>query len=71
MGKNSHLPNAPLGQNLNHAMPQNPRDGHRQTDKLEATDPAPAEPKKPARAEQNQATVKEFGREGLGIAAKE
>jgi hypothetical protein len=71
MGKNSHFPNAPLSQNQNHATSGNPRDAHGHTGERAATASAPPEPKKPARAEQNQATVEEFGREGLGVAAKE
>jgi len=71
MGKNSHLSNPPLTQNQNNAMSDDPRDGHRLTDKPEATGSTQVERKKPHQDEQNQATIEEFGREGLGVAAKE
>ena len=71
MGNNSHLSNPPLTQNQHNAMSDDPKDGHRLTDNPEATGSTPVEQKKPHHDEQNQATIEEFGREGLGVAAKE
>jgi hypothetical protein len=71
MGKNSHLSNPPLTQNQNNAMSDDPQDGHRLTDKPGPVGSTPMEHKKPRHDEQNQATIEEFGREGLGVAAKE
>ena len=70
MGKNSHLSNPPLTQNQNNAMSDDPADGHRLTDKPGPIGKTPAE-KSPPHDAQNQATVEEFGREGLGVAPKE
>jgi len=70
MGKNSHLSNPPLTQNQNNAMSDDPADGHRLTDNPKAVEKTPVE-KAPPHDQQNQATIEEFGREGLGIAAKE
>jgi hypothetical protein len=70
MGNNSHLSNPPLTQNQNNAMSDDPRDGHRLTDNPKATQKTPVE-KTPNNHQQNQATIEEFGREGLGVAPKE
>jgi hypothetical protein len=70
MGKNSHLSNPPLTQNQNNAMSDDPADGHRLTNKPGPIGKTPVE-KAPAHDQQNQATIEELGREGLGIAPKE
>ncbi len=70
MGQNSHTPEAPFTQNQNNAMSDDPADGHRLTDKPEAIKKTPVE-KAPAHDAQNQATIEEFGQEGMGVAAKE
>jgi hypothetical protein len=67
MGENSHRSNPPLTQNQNNAMSDDPRDGHRLTDNPKAT----AAEKKPLHDRQDQATIEEFGREGMGVAPKE
>jgi hypothetical protein len=70
MGENSHRSNPPLTQNQNNAMSDDPRDGHRLTDNPKATERTAAE-KKPPHDQQEQATIEEFGREGMGVAPKE
>ena len=70
MGEKSHRSNPPLTQNQNNAMSDDPRDGHRLTDNPKATETTAAE-KKPPHDQQDQATIEEFGREGMGVAAKE
>ncbi len=69
--KNQHNPNSQqYTQNQNNEMSEDPGDGHRLTDKPGAIGKTPVE-KAPPGDEQNQATIEEFGREGLGVAAKE
>ena len=69
--KNQHNPNSQqYTQNQNNEMSDDPGDGHRLTDKPGPIGKTPVE-KAPPQDEQNQATIEEFGREGLGIAAKE
>lgn len=69
-GKNSHDGEQPTTQNQNNSMSDDPGDGHRLTDKPGPIGTTPVE-KAPAHDEQNQATIEEFGREGLGVAPKE
>jgi hypothetical protein len=70
MGQNSHTPEAPFTQNQNNSMSDDPADGSRLTDKPEAIKKTPAE-RVPPNDAQNQATIEEFGEEGMGVAAKE
>jgi hypothetical protein len=71
MGKDSqHVGEQPTTQNQNNAMSDDPADGHRLTDKPEAINKTPVE-RGPENDAQNQATIEEFGREGLGVAPKE
>ncbi len=70
MGENSHRSNPPLTQNQNNAMSDDPGDGQRLTDKPGPIGRTPAE-KKPKKDVQDQGTIEEFGREGMGVAAKE
>ena len=70
MGQNSHAAESPQTQNQNNAMSNDPADGHRLTDKPGAIGKTPAE-KAPEQDAQNQATIEEFGREGMGVAPKE
>jgi hypothetical protein len=51
-------------------MSDDPKDGHRLTDKPGVIGKTPVE-KAPQQDAQNQATIEEFGREGLGVAPKE
>ena len=51
-------------------MSDDPADGHRLTDNPGANKKTPAE-RAPDHDAQNQATIEEFGREGLGVAPKE
>lgn len=70
MGQNSHMAQSPQNHNRNHAMSDDPADGHRLTDKPGPVGKTPAG-KKPAGDQHNQATIEEFGREGMGVAPKE
>jgi hypothetical protein len=70
MGQNSHTGETPQTQNQNNAMSDDPADGHRLTDKPGAIGKTPVE-KTPKQDQQNQATIDEFGREGMGVAPKE
>ena len=70
MSKGQHVGETPQTQNQNNAMSDDPADGHRLTDNPEAIKKTPAE-KAPKHDQQNQATIEELGREGLGVAAKE
>ena len=68
---NSHLDDSPSrSANQNNQMSDDPRDGHRLTDKPEAGEETAAE-KKPPNDAQGQATIEEFGHEGMGVSAKE
>ena len=70
MGESSHKSNPPLTQNQNNATSDDPQDGHRLTDNPEGRATTPLE-KKPPHDAQDEATIEEFGREGMGVAAKE
>lgn len=56
--------------NQSNLMSEDPKDGDRLTSNPEAKDTTAAE-KAPPQDQQNQATVEEFGREGMGVSAKE
>ena len=61
----------PMTQNQNNAMSKDDlEDGHRLTRNPEQHGGTPVE-KKPPHDAQNQATIEEFGEEGMGVAAKE
>lgn len=71
MSKNHHTPDAPQKPaNQNNQISDDPRDGHRLTDKPGPIGRTPAE-KPPKNDAQDEATVEEFGREGMGVAPKE
>jgi hypothetical protein len=70
MGENSHKANPPLTQNQNNAMSDDPRDGHRLTDKPGPIGRTPVE-KAPPNDAQDQDEIDEFGQRGMGVAAKE
>ena len=70
MGENSHKSNPPLTQNQNNAMSDDPRDGHRLTDKPGPIGRTPVE-KPPEQDAQDEAKIEEFGERGMGVAAKE
>ena len=74
MGENSHRSTPPLTQNQNDAQDSaaldDPRDAHRLTDSPAQRGSTRAE-KPTEQDQQNQATVEELGREGLGVAPKE
>ena len=68
--KNQHDAESPQTQNQNNAMSDDPKDGHRLTEKPEVHGKTAAE--RPARGDpQNQPTPEEFGQRGMGMAAKE
>jgi len=68
--KNLHNAESPQTQNQNNAMSEDPKDGHRLTNNPKAVGKTPAE-KAPAHDQQNQATIEEFGEEGMGVGPKE
>ena len=70
MGQNSHVGETPTTQNQNNAMSDDPADGHRLTDKPGPIGKTPAD-KAPDQDLQDQATIEDFGREGMGVSAKE
>ena len=70
MGQSSHSAESPQTQNQNNAMSDEPKDGHRLTDKPGPIGRTPAE-KTPPNDEQDQATIEDFRREGMGVAGKE
>jgi hypothetical protein len=68
---NSHLDDSPARSAIqNNQMSDDPKDGRRLTDNPEPKSKTPAE-KAPPNDAQDQATVEEFGEEGMGVAAKE
>ena len=68
---NSHVDNSPArSANQNNQISDDPRDGHRLTNKPGPDGRTPAE-KTPPDDRQNQAAIEEFGREGMGVSAKE
>ena len=70
MGQNQHEAESPQTRNQNNAMSEDPEDGHRLTDNPKKVEKSAAE-KVPPHDQQNQATIEEFGQEGLGLAPKE
>ena len=62
MGQNSHSAKPPHTQKQNNARSNDPKDGDRLTDKPGET---------PTGDEQDQATIEDFDREGMGVAGKE
>lgn len=71
MSKNSHVSEA--GQrsaNQNNLMSDDPGDGNRTSFTTGKDGETPVE-KAPRHDTQNQATIEEFGREGMGVASKE
>lgn len=70
MGESSHKAETTGTENQNNAMSDDPRDGSRNAFKPGAVGKTPVE-KAPPGDEQNQATIEDMGREGLGIAPKE
>jgi hypothetical protein len=68
--KNLHNAESPQTQNQNNAMSDDPADGHRLTDNPKAVGKSPVE-KAPPHDQQNQATIEEFGEEGMGVGPKE
>jgi hypothetical protein len=71
MGKDSnHHSDQPLTQSLIGATSEDPADGRGPADKPGAIGKTPSK-KTPDNDAQNQATIEEFGREGLGVAPKE
>ena len=70
MGQSSHSAESPQTQNQNNAMSNDPQDGHRLTDKPGKDGSTPVE-QPPEHDAQNKATVEEFGKRGMGVAAKE
>jgi hypothetical protein len=67
---NSHTPEAPLTQNQNNAMSDDPGDGSRNAFNPGPVARTPAE-KAPPQDAQDQDRIEEFGERGMGIAAKE
>jgi hypothetical protein len=71
MSKNQNISNdGDFTQNQNNAMSDDPADGGRNSFTARPEGKTPVE-KAPKQDAQNQATIEEFGREGLGLAAKE
>ena len=68
MGQSSPSGESPHTQNQNNA--DDPKDGHRLTDRPGPIGRTPPE-KTPPNDEQDQATIEDFGREGMGVAGKE
>lgn len=68
--KNLHNAESPQTQNQNNAMSEDPRDGHRLTDNPKASCKTPVE-KVPEGDEQDQSTIEEFGKQGMGVAPQE
>ena len=70
MSKGQHVGETPQTQNQNNAMSDDPADGHRLTDKPGPDGRTPAE-RAPDHDAQDQATIEDFGREGMGVSGKE
>jgi hypothetical protein len=70
MGENSHRSNAPLNDNQDSATSDDPADGRGLSGNPKPHGSTPVG-KAPEHDQQNQATVEELGREGLGVAPKE
>jgi hypothetical protein len=70
MSQNAHTGETPTTQDQNNAMSDDPADGHRLTDKPTPIGKKPAE-KAPERGAQDHGSAEEFGRQGMGISAKE
>jgi hypothetical protein len=70
MGQNSRTAESPQTQNQSNAMLDDPRDGRRLTDNPK-NDGQTLAIKAPNHDVQNQATIEEFGEEGMGVAPKE
>lgn len=68
MGQNSHVGETPTTQN--NAMSDDPADGHRLIGKPGSTGQTSTE-KAPEDDAQDEATIEDFGREGMGVSAKE
>ncbi|HVM23330.1 MAG TPA: hypothetical protein VM308_08555 [Sphingomicrobium sp.] len=69
--RNHHLDDSPqIAANQKNQTSEDPRDGSRLTDKPEAIEKTAAE-KKPPQDRHDEATVEDFGRQGMGVAAKE
>jgi hypothetical protein len=73
MTKSQHLEdeNPVRSLNQNNQISDDPADGHRLTDKPEATGKKTPAEQPPEQDQQGQATVEEFGEEGMGVAPKE
>ena len=70
MTKSQHTPTGDNPQNQNNAMSDDPKDGNRESFTTGRDGTSPVE-KAPEHDRQDKATVEDFGREGLGVAAKE
>jgi hypothetical protein len=68
--KNLHNAESPKTQNQNNAMSDDPSDGHRLTDNPQSVETTAVEKPAPGDA-QNQPTPEDFGKRGMGMAAKE
>ena len=68
MSQNAHTGETPTTQD--NAMSDDPADGHRLTDKPRPIGKKLAE-KAPERGAQDHGSAEEFGRQGMGISAKE
>ena len=70
MGESSHKAETHNTQNQSNAMSDDPKDGDRLTEKPNPIRNTRVE-RAPDQDDQNQATIEEFGRGGLGVAPKE
>ena len=69
--KNLHHAENPQTQNQNNAMSDDPRDGHRLTDKPGPIGRKTPVEKPPEQDLPDEATLEEFGERGMGVAPKE